>query len=59
MERGEYQLKLRAREVYWHWKTKEEFLDGKPRTKKLPGGPKPLLMLASEDGIIFRLDEQI
>ena len=58
MEHGEYQLKPRAREVRWHWGTKKEFLNGKPRTKRLPGDPKPPLMLATEDEVIFRLDEQ-
>lgn len=58
MERGEYKLKLRAREVWWHWGTKEEVLENKLGTKMLPGGPKPPLMLASEDEVIFRLEEQ-
>ena len=58
MEHGEYKLKLRAREVWWHRGTKEEILENKLGTKRLPGGPKPPLVLASEDEVIFRLEEQ-
>ena len=58
MERGEYTLKLRSREVWWHWGTKEEVLVGKPGTERFPGGPKPPLMLASEDEVSFRLEAQ-
>lgn len=57
MDAGEYKLRLRARDVWWHWGTKEEILEGKPGTKRLPGGPKPPLILASEDEVIFRLKE--
>ncbi|CAD6594261.1 MAG: hypothetical protein ASARMPREDX12_008551 [Alectoria sarmentosa] len=58
MERGEYRLKLRARDVWWHWGSKEEVLMGESGTKRLPGGPKPPLKLASEDEVKFRLEEQ-
>lgn len=57
MELGEYKLKLRARNVWWHRGTLEEVLQGKLGTKKLPGGPKPPLVLASEDEATFRLEE--
>ena len=58
MERGEYRLKLRARDVWWHWGSKEEVLMGRSGTKRLPGGPKPPLKLASKDEVTFRLEEQ-
>ena len=58
MEQGKYKLKLRAREVWWHWGTEEEVLENKLRTKTLPSGPKPPVMFASEDELIFRLEEQ-
>lgn len=58
MEAGQYKLKLRARGVWWHWGTKEEILEGNQGTKTLPGGPKPPLVLAFDDEVIFRLEEQ-
>ena len=58
MVHGEYKLKLRAREVWWHWGTKDEILEGELGTKSLPGGPKPPLMLTSQDEVMFRLEEQ-
>lgn len=59
MEYGEYKLKLRAREVWWHWGTKEEVLENKLGTKRLPGGPKPPLILTSQDEVLFCLEEQV
>lgn len=58
MVHGEYKLKLRARGVWWHWGTKDAILEGKPGTKKLPGGPKPPLVLTSEDEVTFCLEER-
>lgn len=43
-------------EVWWHWGTKEDVLDGKSVIKASPGGPKPPLMLESEDEVLFRSD---
>lgn len=59
MQHGEYRLKLLAREVWWHWGTTEDILEGRSGTHRLPGGPKPPLRLASEDEVTFRLEEQI
>lgn len=59
MQNGEYRLKLLAREVWWHWGTTEDILEGRSGTHRLPGGPKPPLRLASEDEVTFRLEEQL
>ena len=58
MELEKYKLKPRARGVWWHWGTKDEVLERKPGITTLPGGPKPPLVLPSEDEVVSRLEEQ-
>lgn len=58
MEEGENNLQRWAREGWWHWGTKEDVLEGKSGTKRLPGGPKLPMRLTSEDEVTLRLEEQ-